>query len=131
MVLLDTNACIRVLNGGSPTLATRLQGLSPSEIHISTVTRAELLYGARHSTRVAANLLLLEKFLRPLLSVAFDERCAEHSAGIRAELAVQGMPIGPYDLLIAATARAYDLTLVTHNTREFSRVVGLRVEDWE
>jgi tRNA(fMet)-specific endonuclease VapC len=131
MYLLDTNACIQLLNRGSSAVVSRLQAEDPSEIHLSTVTRAELLYGARHSTKVAANLLLLEKFFRPFLSLPFDDRCAEHYASIRAELAAQGTPIGPHDLMIAATARAYDLTLVTHNTREFSRVVGLRVEDWE
>ncbi len=78
-----------------------------------------------------ANLLLLEKFFRPFASLPFNEGCAECYAGIRSELASQGKPIGPHDLLIAATARAHDLTLVTHNTREFLRVVGLRVEDWE
>ncbi len=129
--LLDTNACIKLLNGSSPAVASRLRSEDPSRIHISTITRAELLYGARHSSRVAENLLLLEKFFRPLLSVPFDDRCAEHYAGIRAELASQGKPIGPHDLLITATARAYELVLVTHNIREFGRVVGLRIEDWE
>ena len=131
MYLLDTNACIQVLNGSSPTLISRLEASDPSEILLSTITKAELLYGARHSTRVSANLLLLEKFFRPFVSLPFDDGCAECYAGIRSELASQGKPIGPHDLLIAATARAHDLTLVTHNTREFLRVVGLRVEDWE
>ncbi|MFU8807459.1 MAG: type II toxin-antitoxin system VapC family toxin, partial [Bradymonadaceae bacterium] len=83
------------------------------------------------SSRVAENLDLLRRFFLPFKSVAFDDPCADHCGRVRAELAAQGTPIGPNDLLIAATALAHDLTLVTHNIREFSRVTGLRMEDWE
>ena len=64
-------------------------------------------------------------------SLPFDGNAAREFGEIRAYLARQGTPIGPYDLQIAAIAKAHDLILVTHNTREFSRVLGLRVEDWE
>ena len=131
MYLLDTNSCIRILNNSSASLVGRLQSEDPKSIRLSSITRAELLFGARHSARVAANLRLLERFFEPLISILFDDRCADHYGAIRAELAGRGMPIGPNDLLIAATARAYDLVLITHNTREFSRVAGLRLEDWE
>ena len=131
MFLLDTNACIRILNGSSPRVAARLQATPASEIRLSSIVKAELLYGARHSSRVNENLRLLATFFEPLVSLAFDDRCAEEAAFIRLDLSRSGRPIGPNDLLIAATARALDLTLVTHNTREFSRVPGLRVEDWE
>ena len=131
MYLLDTNSCIRILNNSSPALVARLQKEAPSVMRLSSVTKAELLYGARHSTKVAANLRLLEHFFAPFISLPFDDRCAEHYGAIRAELAARGLPIGPNDLLIAATARGYDLVLVTHNTREFSRVAGLKLEDWE
>jgi tRNA(fMet)-specific endonuclease VapC len=131
MYLLDTNACIRVLNGSSGPLIGRLRRQAPSEIRISSVTRAELLYGARRSARVAENLRLLAVFFAPLVSLPFDDACAEHYGALRASLSAAGKPIGPNDLLIAATALAHDLTLVTHNLREFSRVTGLRVEDWE
>lgn len=67
----------------------------------------------------------------PRNSLPFDDRCAEEAAQIRADLAAQGKPIGPHDILIAATARAHDAVLVTHNTSEFARVTGLRMEDWE
>jgi tRNA(fMet)-specific endonuclease VapC len=129
--LLDTNACIRVLNGSSEALVNRLRAESPHEIGISAVTRAELLHGARRSARVSDNLRLLAQFFLPFVSLPFEEQCAEHYGAIRAELATKGRPIGPNDLLIAATARAHDLTLVTHNQREFARVVGLKLEDWE
>lgn len=131
MFLLDTNVCIQLLNASSPSLVARLRTEDPSEIRLSSITKAELLYGARHSSRVAANLRLLERFFVPFISLPFDDHCAEHYAAIRAELVARGQLIGPNDLLIAATARAHDLILVTHNTREFSRVVDLRIEDWE
>jgi tRNA(fMet)-specific endonuclease VapC len=96
----------------------------------STV-KAELHYGARHSSKPAENLRLLHDFFLPFRSHLFDDSCAEHYGIIRNELSRTGKPIGPNDLMIAATAIANDLILVTHNTDEFSRVVGLRWEDWE
>jgi tRNA(fMet)-specific endonuclease VapC len=131
MFLLDTNACIRVLNGSSARLIARLRSHAPSEIRVSSVTRAELLYGARRSSRVTENLRLLASFFAPIVSLPFDDACAEEYGAVRAQLAAAGQPIGPNDLLIAATALAHDITLVTHNLREFSRVAGLKVEDWE
>jgi tRNA(fMet)-specific endonuclease VapC len=131
MYLLDTNACIRILNNSSASLVARLRLEDPLSLHLSSITKAELLFGARHSARAAANLRLLERFFAPLLSLPFDDRCAEQYAALRADLAARGQPIGPNDMLIAATARAHDLVVVTHNVREFSRVVGLGVEDWE
>jgi tRNA(fMet)-specific endonuclease VapC len=119
-----------VLNGTSPRLTARLRAGDPANLRLCSITKAELLYGARHSQKVVANLRLLEVFFSPFLSLPFDDRCAEHYGAIRADLAAAGHLIGPNDLLIAATARAHDLVLITHNQREFSRVVGLQVEDW-
>lgn len=130
MYILDTNICIKVLNGTSPSLIARLRKEDPASLRLSSITKAELYHGARHSQNVAANLLLLDVFFQPFLSLPFDDRCAEHYGAIRADLAASGQPIGPNDLLIAATALAHDLTLITHNQREFARVVGLRLEDW-
>ena len=131
MFLLDTNACIRILNGSSPRLAARLQRTSPAQVRLCAIVKAELLYGARHSGRVEENLRLLRRFFDPLVSLPFDDRCSDEASVIRVDLERSGRPSGPNDLLIAATARAHDLVLVTHNTREFSRVAGLRIEDWE
>ena len=131
MYLLDTNACIRILNDSSPPLVQQLARHAPSEIRLCSIVKAELLYGARHSQRVAENLQLLARFFAPFVSVAFDDRSAEQYGQVRAELAQTGTPIGPNDLLIAAIARAYDLTLITHDAVEFGRVSGLRLEDWE
>jgi tRNA(fMet)-specific endonuclease VapC len=131
MYLLDTNACIRILNNSSASLVVRLRAEDPTRVRLCSITKAELLFGARRSSRIAANLRLLERFFVPFVTLPFDDRCAEHYAAIRTELADRGQPIGPNDLLIAATALAHDLALVTHNTKEFSRVAGLRIEDWE
>ncbi len=131
MYLLETNACIRILNGSSVPLIARLRRHAPADIRVSSVTRAELIFGARRSARVAENLQLLASFFAPLVTLPFDDACAEAYGAMRAVLAAAGRPIGPNDLLIAATALAHDLTLVTHNLREFSRVAGLKIEDWE
>ena len=131
MYLLDTNACIRILNDSSATLVNRLRRQAPTDIRLSSVTRAELIFGARRSARVAENVSLLAAFFAPLISLPFDDACAEHYGVLRASLAAAGRPIGPNDLLIAATALAHDLILVSHNVREFSRVANLKLEDWE
>ena len=129
--LLDANTCIRLLNQDIAGVTERFRACQPADIALCSVVRAELLYGARRSARVEFNLKRLEIFAAPLQSVPFDDRCAHDYGLIRADLAAQGKPIGANDLMIAAIARAHDLILVTHNTGEFSRVVGLRVEDWE
>lgn len=131
MYLLDTNACIALLNGSGPSVSARLRACDPAQVAVCSVVKAELLYGARRSARVSENLDLLERFLDPLACFPFDDVCAEHYGVIRTDLDTQGLPIGGNDLLIAATARAHDMILVTHNTREFGRVAGLRHEDWE
>ncbi len=129
--LLDTNTCIRLLNQDNAGVAERFKACQPADIALCSVVKAELLYGARRSARVEFNLRRLEVFAAPLQSVPFDDRCAQDYGLIRADLAAQGKPIGANDLMIAAIARAHDLVLVTHNSGEFNRVVGLRVEDWE
>jgi tRNA(fMet)-specific endonuclease VapC len=131
MYILDTNACIAILNRSSTKIVARFQARSSAEIGLSSVVKAELLFGARKSSRVEENLQVLARFFAPFRTFPFDDLCAEHFGSIRADLFRSGTPIGPNDLLIAATARAHDLTLVTGNTGEFSRVIGLRIEDWQ
>lgn len=130
MYLLDTNTCIHFLNGGSTKVRQQLQDQTPSEIALCSVVKAKLLYGARNSQKVEANLQRLKQFFAPLSSLPFDDRCAEEYAQIRADLTRQGKLIGPNDLMIAAIARAHDAILVTNNTAEFQRVANLRLVDW-
>ncbi len=131
MYLLDTNACIRVLNNSSPQLVARLQQHQPGEIFLCAVVKAELIYGAYHSARPAENLRTLTRFFAPFVSLPFADDCVDIYGRIRSDLARLGTPIGPYDTMIAATAVTHNLTLITHNTAEFSRVTGLSIEDWE
>lgn len=128
--LLDTNVCIALLNGTSAAVAERFAQQSPATVRVCSVVVAELYFGAQKSTRSLQVLAALERFLRPLASAPFDDRCAWEYGILRASLEQAGTPIGANDLMIGAIARAYDLTLVTRNLREFSRVVGLRIEDW-
>ena len=131
MYLLDTNACIRILNGQSAPLVERLRRETPADIYLCAVVKAELIYGAHRSARPAENMRLLTRFFTPYESLPFDDPCAEAYGRIRSDLERSGMVIGPNDLIIAATAVAHRLTLVTANTREFSRVVNLEIENWE
>lgn len=128
--LLDTNTCIHLLNGTSDPIVEHIRRNEP-DLRLCSVVKAELLYGARHSQRVDANIAKLHRLFGLFPSFDFDDLAAEHAGSIRAELRAAGTPIGASDLFIAAIARAHDATVVTHNTREFVRVVGLRVEDWE
>ena len=131
MFLLDTNVCIHLLNQRHAGIMQQFQQHAPGDIALCSIIKSELLYGARHSQQVEANLQQLTRLFAPLTSLPFDDRCAEEAGVIRADLAAQGNPIGPYDLLIAATARANDAVIVTHNQGKFSRVTGLRLADWE
>lgn len=131
MYLLDTNVCIRLLNGRSPNVTQHLQRHRPADIALCAVVKAELIHGAHCSNRTAENLRLLDQFFAPFVSLPFDDRCADAYGRIRADLERAGLPIGPNDTFIAAIAVAHHLTLVTANTREFERVIGLAVENWE
>jgi tRNA(fMet)-specific endonuclease VapC len=129
--LLDTNVCIAYLNGRSSNVVQRLRDVSPSEIAVCSVVKAELFFGAMRSRNPTMTLAQQRAFLDQFISLPFDDRSAEFYASIRSTLATRGAPIGPNDLLIAAIARAHNLTLVTANIREFSRIEGLQIENWE
>jgi tRNA(fMet)-specific endonuclease VapC len=128
--LLDTNACIALMKGNAGILA-RLREVGMEALWLCTPVKAELWFGACKSQRVAENQARLRLFFNDLPSLPFDDIAAEHFGEIRAFLARQGTPIGPYDLQIAAIARAHNLIVVTHNTGEFSRVPGLVFENWQ
>ena len=129
--LLDTNVCIRYLNGRAPNVRQQLRNLQPTDIVVCSVVKAELFYGARRSRDPGQSLAVHRQFLQPYRSLPFDDAAAEIAGVLRARLAEQGTPIGPYDLQIAAIALVNDCTLVTHNVREFGRVPELTMEDWE
>lgn len=129
--LLDTNTCIGYLNGRSIGVLRRLQALFSQDVAVCSVVKAELFYGSMRSNNPARSLAQQQDFLNRFISLPFDDQSAVIYGQIRAQLAASGTPIGPNDLLIASIALANNLILVTHNTREFSRVEGLRLEDWE
>lgn len=129
--LLDTNVCIQYLVRRSSPIAARMAAIPRQEILLCDVVKAELYYGAYKSGRQSDNLVIFEEFFGEFTSLPFDGKTAKIYGEIRANLERRGTPIGSYDLQIAAIALTHHLTLITHNTREFSRVEGLRFEDWE
>lgn len=129
--LLDTNACIAYLNRPESGVRLRLETLPRQDVAVCSVVKAELFYGAMRTSNSERTLARQQTFLNQYVSLPFDDRSALIYGRIRAQLAASGTPIGPYDLQSAASALANNLTLFTHNTREFSRVEGLRIEDWE
>lgn len=128
--LLDTNICIYFMKNKYPYLTDRLLSRKPSEFAISAVTVFELEYGAEKSGWGEKNRQKLGIFLSPFNILPFTSEDAYFAAKIRAELEKRGTPIGPYDLQIAAQGVAEDLTVITHNIGEFSRVPMLKCEDW-
>jgi tRNA(fMet)-specific endonuclease VapC len=130
--LLDTNAWIAYLRQNNARLVQRFLQVVPTDILLNSVVLAELFYGAHHGavSKLAANLALISRLQRHFSSVPFDDRAAADYGEIRAQLDAKGTPIGPNDLMVASIARIHGLTVVTHNTKEFSRVPGLKLEDW-
>ncbi len=131
MFLLDTNTCIQLWQRKNLTVRKRFSLLKPTEVALCSVVKAELLLGAHKSQNRDSNLQLLKDLFLPLSSFQFDDEAAEAYGIIRYELESVGKVIGANDLMIASIAKANKLTLVTHNTNEFSRVKGLSIEDWE
>ena len=114
---------------GDECVVRRMTRIAPADVAISSVVLHELFYGAHRSVRVAGNLARVHALRLPVLDL--DSGDAEASGRIRAALAAEDTPIGPYDVLIAGQALARDLLLVTRNLSEFDRVDGLRFENWE
>lgn len=131
--LLDTNACVALINGTPKEVRRRFQRAVAKEatVLVSSVVAFELWYGVAKSERREANTERLEAFLAgPLEWVTFDEDDSREAGRVRAELERAGKPIGAYDVLIAGQARRRRATVVTSNGREFDRVAGLKWEDW-
>ena len=129
--LLDTNTCIRYINGRAPQIWQKLSLVSDKEIIVCAITRAEMAYGVAKSQHPELSFRKQFGFLSRFESLPFDDACAKQFGILRAQLELAGTPIGAYDMQIAAIALEHGLIVVTHNTREFGRVSGLQVEDWE
>ena len=129
--LLDTNTCIQYLNGRSENIFKKLSLVESNKVYLCSIVKAELMFGAIKSKRSPENISKLQLFFDQFYSYPFDDNCFETYAKIRNKLEEIGKPIGPNDLLIASIALANDLTLVTHNLKEFSRINNLKLEDWE
>ena len=129
-VLLDTNTCIYLIQRRPQEVRERFERYAVGEVGLSSITVSELQYGVEKSRRVEQNRAALMQFLLPLVIADFDYEAAVVYGRVRAELERLGTPMGPLDTLIAAHALSLDVTLVTNNEREFSRVSDLRVENW-
>lgn len=129
--LPDTNACITLLRQRDSRLVARWKSVKVADIVLCSVVVYELRYGAERSSDPTREHAKVDLFLSPFVSLPFDDQCARKCAEIRAELERTGRVIGPHDLQIAAIGLHHGLTLVTHNTREFTRIAGLNLEDWE
>jgi tRNA(fMet)-specific endonuclease VapC len=127
--LLDSNACIFVLKGREP-IRGRVREMSPDDLAVSSVTCAELWFGAARSEHPQRSRREQDALLGTLRVVDFDAKAADRYASAGAHLARVGRQIGERDLMIAAIALAQGMGVVTSNTREFSRVPALKVEDW-
>ena len=131
--LLDTNACVALINGTPKDVRRRFQRAVAKEavILVSSVVAFELWSGAAKSQRKEANTQRLEAFLAgPMDWTPFDDDDAREAGMVRAELEIHGKPIGAYDVLLAGQARRHGATLVTSNAKAFGRVAGLKWEDW-
>ena len=120
-----------ILNKKSQTLIERLAKVAPSEIYLCSIVKAELFYGAHKSINPPKALKLQREFCSRFKSLSFDDKAANEYGKIRSYLEKKGKVIGPNDVIIASIAVANKITLITHNTKEFGRVKGLVIEDWQ
>jgi len=128
--LLDSNICIYLIKNRPAEVLERFRQHSPQDAAISIITLFELQYGVQKSQYRQRSEGALAKFLLPLKLINLDRSSVLEAAAIRIQLEKKGTPIGPYDLLIAGLAKSRDMILVTNNTKEFERVVGLHMENW-
>ena len=127
--MLDTNICIYVMKNYPQDLREKFNALA-EQLCISSITLGELHYGAEKSVRRADNLTVIEHFVTRLDVLPFDAKAAVHYGQVRAELERAGTPCGPHDMQIGGHARSQGLIVVTNDAREFSRMKGIRVENW-
>ncbi len=128
--MLDTNICIYAIKHKPKQVFLKLQEHDPSEICISSVTYAELVHGVEKSQSIEKNRVALALLLANIEIMDFDSSAAECYGKIRADLEKAGKPIGPLDMMIAGHAKSLGYTVVTNNTKEFIRVIELKIENW-
>ncbi|MEN9501305.1 MAG: hypothetical protein RI964_590 [Pseudomonadota bacterium] len=131
LYMLDTNACIGIINNKPITLRQKLLQIAVEDVAISQIVLYELEYGICRSQHQQRNRDNLKQFLKYIQVLDWSTEQSQEAALVRCELMQLGQPIGHYDTLIAAHARSLKATLVTHNTREFEKVQGLLLQDWE
>ena len=127
---LDTNICIRILTGSSQNVIDRLEAIDLDDVMLPSVVAAELVYGAYKSAKRDDNLTKIREFINQFGMAGIDSSVIEFYGRIRSDLERKGLPIGANDYFIAAITQANNGILVTNNTREFSRIAGLALEDW-
>ena len=130
MIFLDSDVCIHFLNGKDSELIKKFQAHSPSDLKIASIVQAELMFGVQNSKKIRENGAKLTKFLEPYDIMNFDAAAAAVYAQIRFELTRKGTPIGPNDLILAATVLANQGSLATRNIGEFKRLDNLKMEIW-
>ena len=128
--MLDTNICIYIIKQKPPQVLAKFQAYPLGAIGISSITVAELEYGVQKSHWIEKNKRALQQFLLPLNIVEFDYPAATVYGHVRTALEKQGTPMGALDTLIAAHALSLNVTLITNNAREFSRIPNLRIANW-
>ncbi|MDY7012992.1 MAG: type II toxin-antitoxin system VapC family toxin [Cyanobacteriota bacterium] len=128
--ILDTNICIYIIKQKPARVFEKFKTLQLSDVGVSSITVAELEYGAYKSQRLSQNRAALSQFLIPLEVLPFDEKATQTYGKTRAELERRGIVIGAMDMLIASQAISLELTLVTNNVRELSQISNLTLENW-
>ncbi len=128
--MLDTDTSSYIMKRNNQNVLKHLQRIPVIDVFISAITRCELIYGVEVSPRRRQDQAALDLYLRHVGVLDFPSDAALDYGTIRADLKRRGSLMGANDLLIAAHAHCLGLTLVTNNTREFSRVQGLKVENW-
>jgi tRNA(fMet)-specific endonuclease VapC len=128
--MLDTNICIYCIRKNPQKVFRRMQGREIGDVGISAITYSELRFGVADSSNPEQNSIALAEFIAPLEVLNYTAEIAETYGSIRSFLKTKGKLIGPLDLLIAAHAVHLESTLVTNNVREFSRIPGLKIENW-
>jgi len=128
--MLDTNICIGLIRQKPQKLIRRLTRCEPGEVGVSSITIAELAFGANKSNQIEQNLFALEQFLLPIEIAEFDQQASAAYGVVRAYLEREGKVIGSMDMLIGAHALSLSVTLITNNVDEFQRIPKLKVVDW-